>query len=165
MRLPRTVGPWPAGDLAGLGFVGPGQRHDRRTGDRRSSPASPATVSRPCRSDEALQLFDTALIVDEPFVVPAHIDLAALRAKFDGGTLPPMFVDLINAPTRRQVGDSLAAEKSKSALLQRLEGLPEDEQDAMLLDLVRLTSLPCSAAPAPSRSIRTRRSKSWVLIR
>ncbi|OMC20745.1 type I polyketide synthase [Mycobacterium colombiense] len=88
-------------------------------------------------SDQALDLMDTALIVDEPFMLPAHIDLAALRVKFDGGTLPPMFVDLINAPTRRQVDDSLAAAKSKSALLQRLEGLPEDEQQAILLDLVR----------------------------
>ncbi|GKU37270.1 type I polyketide synthase [Mycobacterium montefiorense] len=88
-------------------------------------------------SDQALELMDTALIVDEPFLMPAHIDLAALRVKFDGGTLPPMFVDLINAPTRRQVDDSLAAAKSKSALLQRLEGLPEDEQYAVLLDLVR----------------------------
>ncbi len=88
-------------------------------------------------SDEALELMDTALVVDEPFLLPAHIDLAALRVKFDGGTLPPMFVDLINAPTRRQVDDSLAAAKSKSALLQRLEGLPEDEQQAVLLDLVR----------------------------
>ncbi|WP_156737727.1 type I polyketide synthase, partial [Mycobacterium sp. E735] len=88
-------------------------------------------------SDEALELMDTALIVDEPFLLPAHIDLAALRVKFDSGTLPPMFVDLINAPTRRQVDDSLAAAKSKSALLQRLEGLPEDEQQAVLLDLVR----------------------------
>ena len=88
-------------------------------------------------SDEALELMDTALIVDVPFLLPAHIDLAALRVKFDGGTLPPMFVDLINAPTRRQVDDSLAAAKSKSALLQRLEGLPEDEQHAVLLDLVR----------------------------
>jgi polyketide synthase 12 len=88
-------------------------------------------------SDQALELMDTALIVDEPFMLPAHIDLAALRAKFDAGTLPPMFVDLINAPTRRQVDDSLAAAKSKSALLQRLEGLPEDEQHAVLLDLVR----------------------------
>jgi polyketide synthase 12 len=88
-------------------------------------------------SDEALELFDTALAVDEPFVLPAHIDLAALQAKFDGGTLPPMFVDLINAPTRRRVDDSLAAAKSKSALLQRLEGLPEDEQHEVLLDLVR----------------------------
>ncbi len=88
-------------------------------------------------SDEALELMDTALIVDEPFMLPAHIDLAALRVKFDNGTLPPMFVDLINAPARRQVDDSLAAAKSKSALLQRLEGLPEDEQLAVLLDLVR----------------------------
>ncbi|ASW90354.1 type I polyketide synthase [Mycobacterium marseillense] len=88
-------------------------------------------------SGEALELMDTALIVDEPFMLPAHIDLAALRVKFDSGTLPPMFVDLINAPTRRQVDDSLAAAKSKSALLQRLEGLPEDEQQAILLDLVR----------------------------
>ena len=88
-------------------------------------------------SDQALELMDTALIVDQAFLMPAHIDLAALRVKFDGGTLPPMFVDLINAPTRRQVDDSLAAAKSKSALLQRLEGLPEDEQYAVLLDLVR----------------------------
>jgi polyketide synthase 12 len=88
-------------------------------------------------SDQALELMDTALIVDEPFLLPAHIDLAALRVKFDGGTLPPMFVDLINAPSRRQVDDSLAAAKSKSALLQRLEGLPEDEQHTVLLDLVR----------------------------
>ncbi|QUR67889.1 type I polyketide synthase [Mycobacterium spongiae] len=88
-------------------------------------------------SDEALELFDTALIVDDPFMLPARIDLNALRAKFDGGTLPPMFVELINARTRRQVADSLAAEKSKSALLQRLEGLSEDEQHGVVLDLVR----------------------------
>ncbi len=88
-------------------------------------------------SDQALELMDTALIVNEPFMLPAHIDLAALRVKFDAGTLPPMFVDLINATTRRQVDDSLAAAKSKSALLQRIEGIPEDEQHAILLDLVR----------------------------
>ncbi len=86
---------------------------------------------------EALSLLDTAMIVDEPFLLPARIDFTALRAKHDAGTLPPMFVDLINAPARRQVDDSLAAAKSKSALLQRLEGLAEDEQHAVLLDLVR----------------------------
>ncbi|MCV7231496.1 type I polyketide synthase [Mycobacterium branderi] len=86
---------------------------------------------------EALSLLDTAMIVDEPFLLPARIDFTALRAKHDSGTLPPMFVDLINAPARRQVDDSLAAAKSKSALLQRLEGLAEDEQHAVLLDLVR----------------------------
>ncbi len=88
-------------------------------------------------STEALQLLDTAMVIDEPFLVPARIDTTALRAKFDSGTLPPMFVDLINAPARRQVDDSLAAAKSKSALLQRLEGLPDHEQHAVLLELVR----------------------------
>src|SRR6202034_1797667 len=88
-------------------------------------------------STQALQLLDTAMVIDEPFLVPAHIDTTALRAKFDGGTLPPMFVDLINATARRRVDDSLAAAKSKSALLLRLEGLPDDEQQEILLDLVR----------------------------
>lgn len=49
---------------------------------------------------------------------------------------PPMVADLIRPLGERQVDDARAA-KSKSALLQRLEGLPEDEQYAILLDLVR----------------------------
>ena len=74
-------------------------------------------------SDEAMELFDTALIVDEPFMAPARIDLTALRAH--AVAVPPMFTDLVNAPTRRRVDDSLAAAKSKSALAHRLHGLPE----------------------------------------
>jgi polyketide synthase 12 len=86
-------------------------------------------------SDEAMELFDTALIVDQPFVAPARIDLTALRAH--AVTVPPLFTDLVNAPSRRRVDDSLAAAKSKSALAHRLHGLPEAEQHVVLLDLVR----------------------------
>jgi NADPH:quinone reductase-like Zn-dependent oxidoreductase/acyl carrier protein len=86
-------------------------------------------------SAEAMELFDTALIVDEPFIAPARIDLTALRAH--AAAVPPMFTDLIKAPARRRVDDSLAAAKSKSALAHRLHGLPEPEQHAVLLDLVR----------------------------
>jgi polyketide synthase 12 len=86
---------------------------------------------------EALALFDTAMVVDESYVMPAKIDLAALRAKFHRGTLQPMLTDLISAPSRRHVQDSLAAERSKSILSQRLEGMSDDEQHAVLLDLVR----------------------------
>ena len=86
-------------------------------------------------SADALQLFDTAMVIDEPFLLPAHIDITALRA--NAAVVPPMFVDLVNAPTRRRVDDSLAASKSKSALAQRIHGLPEDQQHAVLLDLVR----------------------------
>ncbi|HXO24603.1 MAG TPA: beta-ketoacyl synthase N-terminal-like domain-containing protein, partial [Streptosporangiaceae bacterium] len=84
---------------------------------------------------DALQLFDTAMVVDQPFLLPAHIDTTALRA--NAAVVPPMFVDLVNTPARRRVDDSLAASKSKSALAQRIHGLPEAEQDAVLLDLVR----------------------------
>jgi polyketide synthase 12 len=87
--------------------------------------------------DDALALFDEALTVDEPFLVPARIDRVALRTKSTAGTLPPMFIDLISGPARRQVGDSLAAAQSRSALSQRLSGLPTDEQFDLLLDLVR----------------------------
>ncbi len=87
--------------------------------------------------DDALALFDEALAVDEPFLVPARIDRVALRTKSAAGTLPPMFIDLISGPARRQVGDSLAAAQSRSALSQRLSGLPTDEQHDLLLDLVR----------------------------
>ncbi len=86
-------------------------------------------------SEEAMELFDTALIVDEPFMAPARIDLSALRAH--AVAVPPMFAELIKAPTRRRVDDSLVAAKSKSALAHRLHGLPESEQHAVLLDLVR----------------------------
>ncbi|WP_415823733.1 SDR family NAD(P)-dependent oxidoreductase, partial [Mycobacterium basiliense] len=86
-------------------------------------------------SDEAMELFDAALIVDQPFLAPARIDLTALRAH--AVAMPPMFSDLVNAPTRRQVDDALAAAKSKSALAHRLHGLPESQQQAVVLDLLR----------------------------
>ena len=54
-----------------------------------------------------MELFDSALVVGEPLLVPARIDAAALRAT--AAVVPPMFVDLVNAPTRRRVDDSLVA--------------------------------------------------------
>ncbi|MDI3313926.1 MAG: SDR family NAD(P)-dependent oxidoreductase, partial [Mycobacterium sp.] len=86
-------------------------------------------------TEEALDLLDTALVIGEPVQIPARIDLTALRA--GGAVIPPMFGSLIHGPARRQVDDSLAAAKSKSALAHRLHGLPEEEQHAVLLDLVR----------------------------
>ncbi|MBW0012961.1 type I polyketide synthase, partial [Mycobacterium sp.] len=85
-------------------------------------------------SAEAMELFDTALIVDEPVLAPARVDLAALRAH--AVAVPSLLADLVSAPARRRVDDSLAAAKSKSALAHRLHGLPEAEQHAVLLDLV-----------------------------
>ena len=86
---------------------------------------------------EALGLFDQAIAVDEPFLLAARIDRAALRVKAAEATLPPMFTDLISGPTRRRVEDTLAASASKSALAQRLHGLSTDEQHSVILDLLR----------------------------
>ena len=86
-------------------------------------------------SDEAMELFDTALIVDEPFMAPARIDL--MRCVPTPPRCHPCSPTWSTRPTRRQVDDSLAAAKSKSALAHRLQGLPEPQQHAVLLDLVR----------------------------
>jgi polyketide synthase 12 len=99
--------------------------------------------------DEALSLLDRALVLDEPFLVPARIDRAALRTKSSAGTLPPMFNELISGPARRQVGDSLAAAQSRSALVARLSGLPVDEQHMVLLDLVRSHMATVLGLPSP----------------
>jgi polyketide synthase 12 len=99
--------------------------------------------------DDALSLFDKALVVDEPFLVPARIDRGALRTKSAAGTLPPMFNELISGPARRQVGDSLAAAQSRSALTARLSGLPVDEQQMVLLDLVRSHMATVLGLPSP----------------
>ncbi len=86
----------------------------------------------------AMDLFDAAVVVDEPLLVPARIDLAALRTRSAAaGVLPPMFAELVKVNTRRRVDDSLAAAKSMSALAQRLRGLSGEEQHKVLLDLVR----------------------------
>lgn len=99
--------------------------------------------------DEALGLFDKALIVDEPYVVPARIDRAALRTKSAAGTLPPMFIELISGPARRQVGDSLAAAQSRSALTAKLAGLSVEDQHAVLLSLVRSHMATVLGLPTP----------------
>jgi len=84
--------------------------------------------------EQALELFDTALIVDHPTVVAARLDQGALRDPAFSAGLPPLFNGLIRQPTRRLV-DNTAAE-SKSALVQRLHGLTPTQQHDLLTELV-----------------------------
>jgi polyketide synthase 12 len=60
-----------------------------------------------------------------------------------------MFNDLISGPARRQVGDSLAAAQSRSALTARLSGLPTEDQHAVLLGLVRSHMATVLGLPTP----------------
>ena len=86
-------------------------------------------------TDQALELFDTALIVNHPTVVAALLDRTALANATLSTRLPPLFTDLVRHPRRRLVTTEATA--VKSALAQRLHGLTLDQQHDLLLDLVR----------------------------
>ncbi|MEV6280663.1 SDR family NAD(P)-dependent oxidoreductase [Nocardia sp. NPDC051832] len=82
-------------------------------------------------SAEGLALFDAALATGAAALAPMHLDLAALRAQ----TAPnPLLRGLIRASARRVVaaGTGVAA----ATLRDRLAGLPADDADALLTELV-----------------------------
>ncbi|MGK5546563.1 SDR family NAD(P)-dependent oxidoreductase [Streptomyces sp. URMC 127] len=88
----------------------------------------------PFTSAEGLALFDAALTVDRPVIVPARLDVPGLRAMARAGLLPAVF--------RGLAGDTGAAAEEAAAgatpaLARRLAGLPEADREKALLDLVR----------------------------
>ncbi|MFC7532066.1 SDR family NAD(P)-dependent oxidoreductase, partial [Actinoplanes sp. GCM10030250] len=87
----------------------------------------------PFSAEEGLALFDAALALDRAVLVPARLDLAALRARAIAGELPPALRGLVRAARRRTADNSAEA----ASLPLRLAGRPGAEQDAALLDLVR----------------------------
>ncbi|GAA3464436.1 type I polyketide synthase [Saccharothrix longispora] len=87
---------------------------------------------RPLTHDLGMALFDTALDRDDAVLVPAQLDLAALRAK--GADVPGLFRDLVPAPARGAVP---APKADVDGLRQRLAGLPEARREQELVDLVR----------------------------
>ncbi|MCC6551937.1 MAG: acyltransferase domain-containing protein, partial [Polyangiaceae bacterium] len=83
----------------------------------------------PLSRDAGLALFDAALELDLPLVVPARFDLAALRGVQD--RLPPILRGLV--PRRAGRG----AAPSSPELAHRLRALAEADRGALLLELVR----------------------------
>ncbi|MFD7506789.1 type I polyketide synthase, partial [Streptomyces sp. NPDC059850] len=83
---------------------------------------------------EGLELFDAARGASDPLLVPMSLDMAALRAQAGSGALSPLFRGLVRTPARRTAEGTAA---TSGALAQRLTGLGEAEQLALLLDLVR----------------------------
>ncbi|WP_372515543.1 type I polyketide synthase [Mycobacterium intermedium] len=89
-------------------------------------------------ADDALQLFDAALVADRPTVVATRLNTAALTAHDD---VPPLLQQLIARPTRRFIEQtSIAA--SMSGLRSRLHGLTPEQRHAELADLI------CASAAA-----------------
>ncbi len=81
----------------------------------------------PLPAGQGLALFDAAVAAGEPVVVPARLDLAALRA---GGEVPALFRGLVRGPVRRAAG-------AGGGLAGRLAGLPAARRREVVLDVVR----------------------------
>ncbi|MER6921458.1 type I polyketide synthase, partial [Streptomyces spiralis] len=85
-------------------------------------------------AEQGIELFDRALTVDAPLVVPIRLDVRTLGDA--GEDLPPLFRGLVRPrPARRSAPTAPAAEAS--ALQRRLAGLDRDERLEVLLGLVR----------------------------
>ncbi|MGW7409948.1 SDR family NAD(P)-dependent oxidoreductase [Streptomyces sp. NPDC054833] len=84
---------------------------------------------------EGLALFDAALTVDRPVIVPARLDVPGLRATARAGMLPAVLRGLVG-DSGAAAGEAAAA-AATPALARRLAGIPEADQEKVLLDLVR----------------------------
>ncbi|WP_446423354.1 type I polyketide synthase [Kitasatospora purpeofusca] len=89
-------------------------------------------------SEEGLALFDAALTLDEPLLVPVRIDLGRLRAAARTAPVPALLSALVPGTARRPASGADAAEAD--SLRRRLTGLTPEERVATLLDLVRSRS-------------------------
>ncbi|MEV0643479.1 type I polyketide synthase, partial [Streptomyces sp. NPDC050619] len=90
----------------------------------------------PLLPELGLALFDAALESAEPLLVPAELDLAALRAVAEEGALPGLFRGLVRV-RRRQV--ARAARGTDSSWVERLVQLSAEERAQAVLQTVRET--------------------------
>ncbi len=88
----------------------------------------------PLPSQQALDLFDTAMLGERPVVVATRLDQAALTA--NSAALPPLLSQLSTRPARRVVVDTASTMASLTGLRARLEGLTPERRRRELVDMV-----------------------------
>nr|AWW87422.1 type I polyketide synthase [Streptomyces sp.] len=102
-------------------------------GDRRRLTRAGLRAMEPA---EGLALFDAALATDRPLTLPAPLDLTSLRKAPDSA--PAVLGGLAGAAQRRRTGRRVAAGQSgPTSFADRLATVPQAEQLAQVLDLVR----------------------------
>ncbi|WP_131787450.1 type I polyketide synthase, partial [Protofrankia symbiont of Coriaria ruscifolia] len=93
---------------------------------------------RPLSDTAGVELFDTAVsagaLTARPLLVPALLDLAAIRARSAAAGVPALLRGLVR-PARRAAG--AASEGTRSQFREQLAGLSGTERDTAILDLVR----------------------------
>ncbi|MEV7779267.1 type I polyketide synthase [Kitasatospora sp. NPDC088351] len=90
----------------------------------------------PLTPELGLDLFDAALSSAEPLLVPAELDLGALRARAEENALPELFTGLVRVRRRQAAG---AARGADSSWVQRLIALAAEERAQAVLQTVRET--------------------------
>nr|APD71815.1 type I polyketide synthase 2 [Streptomyces sp.] len=91
----------------------------------------------PLTAADGLELFDTAVSLDDASVALMRVDTDALRPQAAAGTIAPVLRGLVRGVARRSVDAAAGAAGSESGPRARLAGLSVAEQDRALLDLVR----------------------------
>ncbi|WP_229070445.1 type I polyketide synthase [Actinoplanes sp. DH11] len=100
-----------------------GQLHDHHVG--RIGRGGLAAMT----ADEGLTLFDTALAAGGTLLMPARLDMAALRQTAATAGVTPVLRGLVRAPARRTAG--------VASLADQLAGLSPADQGVVMLELVR----------------------------
>ncbi|MER5363376.1 type I polyketide synthase, partial [Streptomyces sp. NPDC002785] len=106
-------------------------------------------------NDEGMALFDAARRTGRAVLVPARLDLMALRSAHGTGPVPALLRGLIRTSGRRIAAAGLAA--SGSSLTERLLMLSPAERRRTLLDLVR-TQVAAVLGHSTSEAIEARRA-------
>ncbi|MDT0527734.1 SDR family NAD(P)-dependent oxidoreductase [Micromonospora sp. DSM 115977] len=102
-------------------------------------------------AEEGLALFDAACRTTDAALVPARLDLAAMKVQFAGGSIPPLYRALIRMPARA------AAATTGASLVQQLAGLGDAERAAALVEIVRGQAAAVLGYPDPA-AIEPRRA-------
>ncbi|MEH1102819.1 type I polyketide synthase [Micromonospora sp. CPCC 205561] len=102
-------------------------------------------------AEEGLALFDAACRTTDAALVPARLDLAAMKVQFAGGSIPPLYRALIRTPARA------AAAATGASLVQQLAGLGDTERAAALVEIVRGQAAAVLGYPDPA-AIEPRRA-------
>ena len=88
----------------------------------------------PISTEQALRLFDTAMLTDRPVLMAARLDPAALADH--SAALPPLLSQLVARRARRVIDETDTTAASMTSLVARLQGLSAEQRHSELVDLV-----------------------------
>jgi polyketide synthase 7 len=89
----------------------------------------------PLSTEQALRLFDTAMLTDRPVLAAARLDTAALADH--SAAVPLLLSQLVARRTRRVIDETDTTAASMTSLVTRLQGLTAEQRHSELVDLVR----------------------------